>query len=147
MGTCSGNVDDHEEHLGCDCPKGYSGGHCQFIEGSEIPDVFVDHSFTSVQTDVASQRGGDGTGLGAVGVVSIIVVALLVLGVALVYIFKGKRAQNTAPHVIDSSKSSDGELHDADGSNLPATVPTQTFESDGGRNDSDIHAVDSGHLA
>lgn len=141
-GICRGNVDEKDEHLGCDCPKGYTGKHCQFVEGSEVTEEFgtAPTAMTSAKVD----RGGDGTGLGTAGVVSIILVALFILGLALGFLYR-RHAQHAATHVIDASKSSDGNIHDAEGSNM--VVPTDTFESDSGGDESKIHAVDSGHLA
>ena len=146
MGTCRrNNVNDNDVHLGCDCPKGYTGKHCQFIEGSEGPEDYSGHSpgaFTL--TDVPSHRGGNGVGLGTGGMVSIILVALFFLSVLLAFVFR-RHAQTATTHVTDSLKTSDGNLYDADGSNL--AIPTQTFESDRDPDDLKIHAVDSGHLA
>jgi len=36
-GTCRGLVDDGDLHVGCDCPDGYEGLHCQYEEG-DAPD-------------------------------------------------------------------------------------------------------------
>ena len=129
--------------------------HCQFVEGSEPDGYPFDGSSSSVlasATDAASQqdRGGDGTGLGTVGVILIIALAMAVMGAAFALFLR--RRQHTTTHLRESTKSSDGNLPDADGDNLGLPMPTRTFESVGNSHDEDediaeITAVDSGHLA
>lgn len=156
-GTCRGSVGKESDHLGCDCPTGYTGRHCQFIEGSE-PDGYPFDGASSPALAFASDstngdRGGDGTGLGTVGLVIIILAAVVVMGTAFA-LFLRRHNQHATTHVIDTTKSSDGNLADPDGDNLVA-MPTQTFESDKSNHTDDeeeidaaqITTVDSGHLA
>ena len=125
------------------------------MEGSE-PDGYAFDGSSSANTpalasasDAKQDRGGDGTGLGTAGVFIIIVLAMSVMGGAFA-LFLRRRRQHATSHVIETTKSSDGNLPDANGENL--TLPTRTFETVGSKHDDDddepqITAVDSGHLA
>ena len=152
QGTCLGKVGENGgEHMGCECPKGYTGRHCQFIEGSEGPEssfVQQNNAPALTMTDVNNteqQRGGDGTGMGTPGLVLIILLAISVLSAILVVAVRRQR-QHAETHVIETTKSSDGHLPDADGSTLEV-APTKSFSIDGEHDDVGIQTVDSGHLA
>ena len=63
-----------------------------------------------------------------------------------------RHRHNSTTHFRESTKSSDGNLPDADGDNLGLPMPTRTFESVGNSRDEDedvaqITAVDSGQMA
>ena len=37
-GTCKVIVNPGSAHMGCDCPKEYEGEHCQFVQGTNVPE-------------------------------------------------------------------------------------------------------------
>ena len=100
--------------------------------------------------DANKTGGGDGTGLGTPGLVVIVLLALAILGAGFTFIIR-RRNQTSSTHTIETTKSTDGNLHDPDGENLAApTAPTDTFDTEIGGDQDDIEEikpVDSGHLA
>ncbi|CAB9524231.1 Divalent cation transporter [Seminavis robusta] len=129
-GTCMGFLEDNgDNHVGCECSKGYTGQHCQFVEGSEPTEGYypLDQNSNNIQS-VANKT--ETKELGAAGIavtVLCVVVALGMIGTALLVLQRRWRL-HAETHTIEPTKSSDGQLQDADGANLAA--PTQSFESD-----------------
>ena len=64
-GTCK---EQSDKHLGCDCPFGYEGDHCQFISGTNRPP----RGFT-LQIGTANSKLGGGAKFGVAFVVLVLV--------------------------------------------------------------------------
>jgi hypothetical protein len=84
------------------------------------------------------------TGVGTGGVILIVLSVLVVLGIVgkiLMVVFRRRREMNES-HVMENTKSSDGNLHDPVGENLDLPTP-QTFDSDG----TDLQPSESAEMA
>lgn len=138
-GTCRALVDTKETHMGCDCPTGYEGSHCQFVAGTQ-PKGWPTAGGVGTRAGAAANGGSlkgannqvIGGGMSASWVTVIVLVAVVV-GV-LVIVFVSRRRQIAITHVIDrgNSKSTDGHVHNADGGeiNQVRKTTTPTFDSD-----------------
>ncbi|CAB9503275.1 Divalent cation transporter [Seminavis robusta] len=127
-GTCMGLLEDNDgNHVGCECPKGYTGQHCEFVEGSQPTEGYYpldkNSNLQLVARNETKELGAAGIAITVLGVV----VALGMIGTALLVLQRRWRL-HAETHTIEPTKSSDGQLEDADGANL--AVPTQSFESD-----------------
>ena len=128
QGTCQSKVTaSSSQHPGCRCPKGYTGAHCEYVEGS----VPLETSYFWDGTTYAHQfyknhRQGVEEGLPmnpAAIVMPILSVVFLALGLTL-----WKYRRMTLGHVHDKSKQPDVNMLEADGSASMADVigPTST---------------------
>jgi predicted metalloprotease len=84
------------------------------------------------------------TGMGTAGIILTVLTVLVMLGILgkVLMIVLRRRRQHAETHVTEQTKSSDGNLHDADGENLDLPAP-QTFESD----DTDLQPSESAEMA
>lgn len=101
-------------------------------------------------TTNSTRHWRDNSGMGVVVIVVIIAVALFVVGVGLAIVVR-RRHLHAASHVVERTKSTDGNLHGAGGESL-AAVKTETFASEVpaegsyDKDDSKLSTVESGHL-
>ena len=103
-GQCKVQVSSDAGHLGCDCPTGYEGDHCQFVEGAKpVGWPFDGSQQQKLSTGQSSSQGGGLQG----GVVAVIVIIVLgfVGGVGyMIYRKKKARATPIEKHNIPSSE-------------------------------------------
>jgi len=107
-GTCKAQVGVNDAHLGCDCPAGYVGDHCQFIEGTTIPNNWPGGESVPNWGYNASSESISG------GVKAVIVLICLGLVGALGYfVYKKKKSSSGSSSGISSPEfalEADGEV-------------------------------------
>ena len=150
-GSCKGQVESGStKHLGCDCAPGYTGSYCQFIEGSEPVGFPYQNNPSYAIYSGNPEEGNDGLSIGVLGVVLIVAVTVSILGVIMAFVVRRRRL-HASNHVVDSTKTTDGNLHDANGESLAniraetfdTEVPAQSFDQD----ELQITKADSGQMA
>jgi hypothetical protein len=108
-GNCKVMVSSESAHLGCECPTGYEGDHCQFVEGSK-PDSWPFND--SQQTPPTVNESSNGGLSGGVTIVIVIIVLSFWSGVAYMIYRKKYRSKARGKHDIPSSElvlEADGE--------------------------------------
>jgi len=80
-GTCRKSVGKNEEHVACQCPSGYVGDYCQFVEGSKPSDWELNHFMNPVLMGTGTIVYSGGMTDGAIAGISIgtVLAALLVI--------------------------------------------------------------------
>lgn len=122
-GTCKVQVSAESAHLGCDCPTGYEGDHCQFVEGTK-PDNWP----TSGQSQSLPSKGTQSGGIsGGVTAVIVIVVFAFLGGIGYMIYRKRTRSTSVDKHNIPSSELS----LDADGAVLKDSMAMASTTSAG----------------
>lgn len=92
-GTCLAIVDPSEAHLGCDCPKGYTGSYCQFVEGT-VPEGWPFNNPAN-ENNYNGSRGGSGVNGGMIAGI-VIGSVVTVVAIALIAIIRQKRTGESA---------------------------------------------------
>jgi hypothetical protein len=118
-GQCKVEVSADSGHLGCDCPSGYEGDHCQFVEGAK-PDgwPFDGSQQQNLPSNQTSSQSGGGLQGGVVAVIVIIVLGF-VGGVGyMIYRKKKGLTKTVEKHNIPSSEL----VLEADGSVLKESM-------------------------
>lgn len=92
----------------------------------------------------SNESPASSTGTGTAGIIVIVLSILVVMGLLgkVLMIVLRRRRQLAETHVVEQTKSSDGNLHDPDGENLELPAP-KTFESD----DTDLQPSESAEMA
>ncbi|KAL7577742.1 hypothetical protein ACA910_010505 [Epithemia clementina (nom. ined.)] len=81
MGTCNQLVGITGEHMGCQCPKPYSGKFCEFLIGQQVPDHIGAEIGVPATASAASKDSSSGVSSAALAVV--VVAIVLVVSVTL----------------------------------------------------------------
>ena len=94
-GTCRKSVGKNEEHVACQCPSGYVGDYCQFVEGSKPSDWQLNHFMNPVLMGIGNTVHSSG-GLtdGAIAGISVGTVLAAMIVVTLGFMWCGR--MNTA---------------------------------------------------
>mmetsp|Transcript_26354 Transcript_26354/g.33709 ORF Transcript_26354/g.33709 Transcript_26354/m.33709 type:complete len:284 (-) Transcript_26354:250-1101(-) len=127
-GTCIRSVSKTEVHAGCDCPRGYDGNYCQFIQGSMPSDWTIDNFMHPELHSLygANQDSGIGPMLGIVIGAAVAVGAMAFIVVGYVY---GPKLKSK---LVRSEKEMD-TASEADGAESAASRPKSTSSFVGGQ--------------
>eukprot|EP00573_Skeletonema_grethae_P009209 CAMPEP_0201700240 /NCGR_PEP_ID=MMETSP0578-20130828/27713_1 /ASSEMBLY_ACC=CAM_ASM_000663 /TAXON_ID=267565 /ORGANISM="Skeletonema grethea, Strain CCMP 1804" /LENGTH=249 /DNA_ID=CAMNT_0048187247 /DNA_START=235 /DNA_END=984 /DNA_ORIENTATION=+ len=135
-GTCRKSVGKNEEHVACQCPAGYVGDYCQFVQGSKPSDWQLNHFMNPVLMGLPSAVKSEGLTDGAIAGISVgtVLAALIVMTWAFIWCGRMNTHWSRNEKEMDTGDANAG-LFSVGGKKSKknsTTVTPDTLDADGG---------------